>query len=120
MTEGTPGIPLTPRSPRLRTGSQAWTTAAFTVMEKNTLPSATRMSDRTPVLGSGSPSGLLTPSRLARTPLLVNAILCSVTTAGQTPRGQMTGYNIRTADERSTDGGPRPNQGSGGISGVDW
>ena len=80
---------FTADSARLRTGSQAWTTAAFTVMEKNTLPSATRMSDRTPVFGSGSPSGLLTPSRLARTSLLLNAILHSMTTAGQTPRGQM-------------------------------
>src|ERR1700676_403853 len=108
MTEGTPGIPLTPRSPRLRTGSQAWTTAAFTVMEKNTLPSATRMSDRTPVLGSGSPSGLLTPSRLARTSLLVNAILYSMTTEGQTPRGQISRYNIRTVADRSTESPARP------------
>jgi len=88
ITEVTPGMTLTAASARLRTGSQAWTTAAFTVMEKNTLPSATRISDRTPVFGSGSPSGLLTPSRLARTSLLVNAISHSTTAAGQTPRGQ--------------------------------
>src|ERR1700720_3292826 len=88
MTEATPGNALTTASARLRTGSQAFTTAPSTVMEKNTFPSETTMSDRAPVLGKARPSGLATRSRLARTSLLVNAIKASMTTAGQTPRGR--------------------------------
>jgi hypothetical protein len=83
----TPGSALTAASARRRTGSQAGTAAASTVIEKNTLPSATTMSDSAPVLGSGSPDGLATAARLARTSLLVNAILLSMTAAGRTGPG---------------------------------
>ncbi len=75
----------------LRTGSQACTTAASTVIEKNTLPSVTMMSDS--VAGLAASDALrdcFTPSRLARTSLLVTAIAFSMAAAGQTPRGRMT------------------------------
>src|ERR1700730_10761953 len=103
MTEATPGSALTTASARLRTGSQAFTTAASTVMEKNTLPSETTMSDRAPVLGKASPSGLATRSRLARTSLFVSAIRLSMTAAGQTPRGRNVYTQIGTGAARSTE-----------------
>jgi hypothetical protein len=60
MAEVTPGMPRTASSAALRTASQRWTTAASTLIEKNTLPSLTTMSDSVPVAGSGVPSGDLT------------------------------------------------------------
>src|SRR5262249_35525746 len=74
IAEATPGTAPPAASAALRTGSQACTTAASTVIEKNTLPSETMMSDSLPVFGSGVPSGLLTAERPARTASLVIAI----------------------------------------------
>ena len=88
ITEATPGRARTAASARLRTGSQAFTTAASTVMEKNTWPSETTISDRAPVFGNAIPSGLATRSRLARTSVLVTVIKLSMAAAGQTPRGR--------------------------------
>src|SRR5215813_1873261 len=79
MADATPGSPRTASSARVRTGSQALTSAASTVIEKKTLPSVATTSDSFPLLGSGAPSGLFTASRLARTASLVTAIVSSPT-----------------------------------------
>ena len=60
IADCTPGIALTASSARFRTDSQACTTPASTVIEKNTLPSVATMSDSAPVFGSGVPSGAAT------------------------------------------------------------
>src|SRR5437763_7483346 len=49
--EVTPGMAHTAVSAALRTASQFFTTAASTVIEKNTLPSLTTISDRVAVCG---------------------------------------------------------------------
>src|SRR2546429_10002769 len=56
----TPGSARTTSSACLRTGSHDLTSAASTVMEKNTLPSPATTSDSVPVLGSGVPPGVAT------------------------------------------------------------
>jgi hypothetical protein len=58
----------------LRTGSQAFTAAASTVMEKKTLPSLTTISDKVPVCGKGRPSGAGILARLSRICSLLSAI----------------------------------------------
>ena len=70
-----PGSARIAASARSRTGSHCFTAPASTVMEKNTLPSVTTMSDRVPVSVSGLPSGLATPASVARTSSLIDAIL---------------------------------------------
>ena len=70
----TPASARTASSARLRTGSQALTSAASTVIEKNTLPSLATTSESVPVLGSGVPSGDATPSSAASTWSLVTAM----------------------------------------------
>ena len=57
IADCTPGTARTACSARLRTGSQAFTAPASTLIEKNTLPSLTTTSESAPVLGSGVPSG---------------------------------------------------------------
>src|SRR5215467_5300431 len=73
---------LTTSSARLRTGSHALTTAASTVIEKNTLSPDTVISDSAFVFGNAMPLGSVTPSRLARTVSFVNAIGISLTRCG--------------------------------------
>ncbi len=60
IADVTPGTARTAASAALRTGSHACTTAASTVIEKNTLPSDTMISDSLPVFGKGVPSGVAT------------------------------------------------------------
>src|SRR3954470_18605864 len=74
IADVTPGIARTTSSACLRTDSQAFTSAASTVMEKNTLPSVASTSDSAPLLCSGDPSGQLTRAKLASTSSLVTAI----------------------------------------------
>ena len=74
IADGTPGIALTASSARFRTGSQACTTPASTVIEKNTLPSLATMSDSVPVFGSGVPSGAATLPSAASTSSLVTGM----------------------------------------------
>ncbi len=57
IAEITPGIALTASSTCLRIGSQALTSAASTLSEKNTFPSVTTISDRTPLSVSFTPPG---------------------------------------------------------------
>ena len=71
MADLTPGTARTAASAALRTGSQAGTTAASTVIEKNTLPSLTTTSESLPVPVSGAPSGLFTAASAASTCSLV-------------------------------------------------
>ena len=71
MADFTPGTARTAASAALRTGSQACTTAASTVIEKNTLPSLTTTSESLPVSVSGAPSGLFTAASAASTCSLV-------------------------------------------------
>src|SRR5215208_2789190 len=70
----TPGTARTASSARLRTDSQRCTSAASTLIEKNTLLSVTTMSDSALVAVIGVPSGLGTFARLSRTCSLVAAI----------------------------------------------
>ena len=63
----TPGTARTASSAALRTGSQSFTAAASTVIEKNTLPSATTMSDRTFASVSAMPPGAGTIAKAAIT-----------------------------------------------------
>ena len=72
--EVTPGTARTAFSARSRTGSQAFTAAASTAIEKNTLPSLTTTSDSASVCVSGVPSGAGTLARLSRTCCLVGAM----------------------------------------------
>jgi hypothetical protein len=111
ITDVTPATPRTAASAALRTGSQAGTRLASTLIEKKTLPSLTTTSDSLPVFGSGAPSGLFTASRLARTSFFVKAITHSFTAAGQTPQGGRNhGNNIKAAATRSTP--PRLDEGA--------
>src|SRR5712672_4170207 len=87
--EATPGMARTAVSAALRTGSQLCTTVASTVIEKNTLPSVTTMSDSLPVLGSGVPSGPGTAARAARTSSLLTAMSTAPLT-GHAPRPHST------------------------------
>ena len=75
IADCTPGIALTASSARFRTGSQACTTPASTVIEKNTLPSVATMSDSVPVFGNGVPSGAATLPSAASTSSLVTGIV---------------------------------------------
>ena len=74
MAESTPGTARTAISAALRTGSQAGTSAASTVIEKNTLPSLTITSESLPVAGNATPSGLFTAARAVRIVFLSTAI----------------------------------------------
>src|SRR5215470_1038544 len=74
IADVTPGMARTTSSACLRTDSQAFTCAASTVIEKNTLPSVASTSDSAPLLFNGVPSGQLTRARLASTSSLVTAI----------------------------------------------
>ena len=71
----TPGTARTAFSAASRTGSQALTVAASTVIEKNTLPSETTMSDSTRASVSCVPPGAGTRARAAITCSLVTAIV---------------------------------------------
>ena len=71
----TPGMARTAFSAASRTGSQAFTVAASTVSEKNTLPSLTTMSDSTRASGKVSPVGEATFARAARTCSLLTAMI---------------------------------------------
>src|SRR5262245_60064776 len=82
IAETTPGTARTAASAALRTGSQAGTSAASTVIEKNTLPSVTITSDSLPVAGSGLPSGLLTAASAVRTVVLSTAVQISGSASG--------------------------------------
>ena len=77
MTEVTPGMARTASSTFLRIGSQAFTAAASTVIEKNTLPSLTTISDSVPVFGNGLPSGALIAARPSRICCFVGAMTFS-------------------------------------------
>src|SRR6188508_1800293 len=77
MTEDTPGIARTVSSTFLRIGSQAFTAPASTLIEKNTFPSLTTMSDSVPVFGKGLPSGALMPARRSRISCFVGAMAFS-------------------------------------------
>ena len=72
-TDCTPGTARIASSARFRTGSQAFTAAASTVMDKNTLPSLTTISDSVPVCGKGRPSGAGTRKAPAKTRLAEEA-----------------------------------------------
>src|SRR5215813_11478876 len=74
IADVTPGIARTTSSACLRTDTQAFTCAASTLIEKNTLPSVASTSDSAPLLLSGVPSGQLTRARLASTSSFVTAI----------------------------------------------
>src|SRR5216684_2738741 len=74
MAEVTPGKPRTASSAALRTPSQRWTSAASTLIEKNTFPSLTTMSESVPVAGSGVPSGDFTAESRSNTASLVAGI----------------------------------------------
>src|ERR1700677_1850643 len=74
ITERTPGTPRTALSAFARTLSHALTFAASTVMEQNTLPSVTRMSESFPLCVSGVPSGVGTAASFASTSSLSDAI----------------------------------------------
>src|SRR3974390_438457 len=74
-TDFTPAIARTASSALLRTGSHAFTSAASTVREKNTLPSVTTMSDRTRASVSGVPLGDSTSASVPRTCSLPTAIV---------------------------------------------
>src|SRR3954470_6932422 len=63
----TPGIARTAASASARTLSHARASAASTLMEKNTLPSLTAMSDRTFALVKATPRGDATLDRRSRT-----------------------------------------------------
>ena len=63
----TPGSARTACSARSRTGSQAFTAPASTVMEKKTFPSLATTSESVPLLGRGMPSGDGTPSSAVST-----------------------------------------------------
>src|SRR5882672_2787726 len=67
IADTTPGMARTAASAALRTGSHACTTAASTVIEKNTLPSLTTTSESLPVAVNDAPSGLFTCASLAST-----------------------------------------------------
>ena len=71
MADFTPGTARTAASAALRTGSQCGTTAASTVIEKNTLPSLTTTSESLPVPVIGVPSGLFTAASASSTSSLV-------------------------------------------------
>jgi len=58
ITDCTPGSAPTAFCARSRTASHSCTAPASTVIEKNTLPSATTMSESLPVAGNGTPAGL--------------------------------------------------------------
>ena len=75
MAPATPGIALTTRSAAARSGSISCARAAGTVIEKNTLPSAMKMSDTKP-RSTMLPvkSGPLTVFRRSRTVSLVTVI----------------------------------------------
>ncbi len=74
MADCTPAIAFTTCSACFRTGSQACTAAASTLIEKNTLPSLATMSDSVPVLGNGVPSGPATWLSAASTSSLVTGM----------------------------------------------
>jgi len=57
MTDVTPGKARTAASAALRTGSHCWTTAASTLIEKNTLPSLATISDSAPGFGQRPAAG---------------------------------------------------------------
>ncbi len=67
IDEVTPGTARTAASAFARTSSQAFASAASTLIEKNTLPSLTTMSDRTPASGNGAPRGDITLPSASRT-----------------------------------------------------
>jgi hypothetical protein len=71
IADVTPGTARTAASAALRTGSHCGTTAASTVIEKNTLPSLATTSESLPVCGRGAPSGLFTAANAASTWSLV-------------------------------------------------
>ena len=71
----TPGMARTASSAALRTGSQAFTAAASTVSEKNTLPSVTTMSESTRASGKAVPPGDGTFAKAARTCSLLTAMI---------------------------------------------
>ncbi len=66
MAESTPGTERTASSTRLRTGSQALTAPASTLIEKNTLPSLMTISEIAPVSVTLRPSGAATAARRSR------------------------------------------------------
>ena len=74
-TDCTPGMARTASSAVLRTGSQAFTAAASTVIEKNTLPSVTTMSDSTRASGNAAPPGEATFASALRTCSLLTAMI---------------------------------------------
>src|SRR5438445_7475822 len=67
MATVTPGMARTAASVSARTLSQARASAASTLMEKNTLPSATVTADSTSALVRATPRGDITPARASRT-----------------------------------------------------
>ena len=76
MAPATPGIDLTTRSAAARSGSISWARAAGTVIEKNTLPSAMKISETMPSeTMSPVKSGPLTVLRRSRTASLVMLML---------------------------------------------
>src|SRR5215211_6168270 len=75
ITDWTPGRARTAASAALRTGSQRGTAAESTLIEKNTLPSVTTMSDSAPLSVSGRPSGAGILARLAAISFFVGAMV---------------------------------------------
>ncbi|MGY3081233.1 hypothetical protein ACVWZZ_007641 [Bradyrhizobium sp. LM6.10] len=67
MTVVTPGMARTAASASARTDSQARASAASTLIEKNTLPSAALIALSTLALASATPRGDLILARLSRT-----------------------------------------------------
>ena len=81
IAEVTPGTPRTASSAALRTPSQRWTSAASTLIEKNTFPSLTTMSESVPVAGSGVPSGDFTVESRSSTAALAAGIALLLSSA---------------------------------------
>src|SRR5262245_19926316 len=128
MVDTTPGMARTAASAALRTGSQACTAPASTLIEKYTLPSLTTMSDSLPLLGSGVPSGDLTPSRPARISALPIAMPCTPSPQHKSHGGAVNAMGTRGLTAPLPRRHERPNRspcrasnggsnGEGGVSG---
>ena len=104
IADGTPGIAFTASSARLRTGSQACTAPASTVIEKNTLPSLTTISDSVPVSGSAVPSGRRhLPQRRQHLSLVtaITHVLCAVVTRHHTRNCGPARYSCKQIAEET-------------------
>src|SRR5262249_20816485 len=101
MADWTPGTARTAVSAALRTGSQRWTAAASTLMEKNTLPSVVTTSERTPAWVSSRPSGAGTLFSASTTCSFVTAML-PVLKPGHPSGTFRTTYGIASRGQRRT------------------